>query len=80
MVRSAHIEWYRDMRLLAFDYRIRKISDSAIHIRSFRYNDNGIYQCFVQMSMPPNNEVNDQDEWLQGSSLVKAEGEFMTML
>ncbi|RWS27918.1 Down syndrome cell adhesion molecule-like protein Dscam2, partial [Leptotrombidium deliense] len=56
------VVFYRNTVRVAFDHRIRKIAENAIHIRSFRYSDSGIYQCFVRTWFGV-----DEEHWQQSS-------------
>ncbi|RWS16811.1 Down syndrome cell adhesion molecule-like protein, partial [Dinothrombium tinctorium] len=59
--------WVRDTHRLSFGHRLRLISENVIQIRSFRYVDNGIYQCFVRI-MHTNG---DNEQWFQSASLLQ---------
>jgi hypothetical protein len=63
-----NVEWFRDIKPIPMDHRVRKISETVINIRSFRYSDSGIIQCFIRLN------AGDYNEWLQSAVLVRMEG------
>lgn len=73
--------FYKNLKRINFDsHRIRKISESIIQIRSFRYNDNGIYQCFVATVAGSSDKDGSMDnplfrqEWNHGDILLHLPG------
>ena len=65
----AGVKWFRNMKALQMDHRIRKISETVINIRSFRFTDTGIIQCFIHLRVGPNH-----NEWLQSALVLTMEG------
>ncbi|CAG2164692.1 unnamed protein product [Oppiella nova] len=65
----AGVKWFRNMRPIVMDHRIRQISETVINIRSFRYSDAGVIQCFIHLKAGP-----DYEEWLQSATVLTMEG------
>ncbi|RWS16809.1 Down syndrome cell adhesion molecule-like protein Dscam2 [Dinothrombium tinctorium] len=59
--------WVRDTHRLSFDHRLRLISENVIQIRSFRFEDNGVYQCFMRLM----HSNSDSEEWFQSASFLQ---------
>lgn len=86
---DGEVVWYRNMRRVLFDHRIRRMSDWLIHIRAFRFSDNGVYQCFLHhrtdpaalspalagsAALSPAEGSYYREEWLHGDSLLAIKG------
>lgn len=41
------VVWRRDGKVLELDHRVRRIDSRSILIRNYKFDDNGVYQCFV---------------------------------
>lgn len=75
------IIFLHNMKRINFDHRIRKISENIIQIRSFRFSDNGIYQCFVATTTSNPSPFYNSDnsnlfhhEWNHGDVLLHLPG------
>ncbi|XP_054158871.1 cell adhesion molecule DSCAM-like [Oppia nitens] len=64
----AGIKWFRNMRPLVMDHRIRQLSDTVLTIRSYRHSDIGIVQCFVHLK-----DGFGYEEWLQSAAVLTME-------
>ncbi|XP_074599445.1 cell adhesion molecule Dscam1-like isoform X2 [Brevipalpus obovatus] len=62
------IVWIRNTHQVSYDSRITLEKDHLLKIRSFRFADNGIYQCFMRTL---DTEHSHNERWIQGSILLR---------